>query len=304
MSSESGRPAPRPGIVPLRPLALGDVLVGAVGYIRANPISTLGVTAVLMVVAQAIQLIVELAVPRIDPADLAAGRIDGLAGSAAGTFLSAIVGIVLGAALSGLLLVVLSRAVLGQSLGVREAWHTVARRVPGLIGLTCLVALAVGVTAVVLVLVALVVAATGSGTAIAVAVLLVLVAMAGAAYLSVRWALAPAAYVLEPIGVTAALGRSGRLVQGSWWRTFGILLLSGLLVLIPAIAVLGVLGVFTFGPPDPDPGTAVRAAIAYVVVGTFATPFVTGVTGLLYVDRRIRQERFDLDLAAYPDAPR
>jgi hypothetical protein len=302
MSSGSDRPAPRPGIVPLRPLALGDVLAGAVGYIRANPMATLGVTAVVMVVAQVIRLIVELALPRIDPADLAAGRIDGLAGSAVGLFLSAIVGIALSAALTGLLLVVLSRAVLGRHIGVREAWHAVARRVPGLIGLTLLVALAVGVTAVVLVLVALVVAATGSGTAIAVAVLLVLVATAGAAYLSVLWVLAPASYVLEPIGVTAALGRSGRLVRGSWWRTFGIVALSGLLVLIPAIAVMGVLGVFTFGPPDP--GTAVRAVIAYVVVGTFATPFVTGVTGLLYVDQRIRRERFDLDLADYPDAPR
>ena len=41
----------------------------------------------------------------------------------------------------------------------------------------------------------------------------------------------------------------------------------------------------------------VRTAIAYVVVGTFATPFGVGVIGLLYVDQRIRKERLDLDLA-------
>jgi Na+/serine symporter len=101
--------------------------------------------------------------------------------------------------------------------------------------------------------------------------------------------------VLEPIGVTAALGRSARLVRGSWWRTFGILLLSGLLVVIPAIVVMGLFGALTVGPLDT--AAMVRAVIAYAVVGTFATPFIAGVTGLLYVDQRIRKERLDLDLA-------
>ncbi|TWF76765.1 hypothetical protein FHX44_112660 [Pseudonocardia hierapolitana] len=298
----SGGQAPRPGIVPLRPLAVGDLLAGAVGYIRADPLPTIGVTAAVMVVTHVIQLIVELALPRIDPADLAEGRTGGLAAAAAGGFLSGIVGIVLGAALTGLLLVVLSRAVLGQRVDVREAWQAVAHRVPGLVGLTFLVALAVGAIAVVPVLIALVVGATGSGRMIALGVLLVLLAVAAAAYLSVRWVLAPAAYVLEPIGVTAALGRSSRLVHGSWWRMFGIMLLSGLIVVIPAVVVLGVFG--ALAPEPQDTGTLVRAAIAYIVVGTFVTPFVTGVTGLLYVDQRIRRERLDLELARYPSAPR
>jgi hypothetical protein len=146
------------------------------------------------------------------------------------------------------------------------------------------------------------VAAMGSGSAIALAVLLVLVAVAGTVYLSVLWVLAPAAYVLEPIGVMAALGRSIRLVTGSWWRTFGILLLTALLVGIPAIVVMGLFGAFSVDPADP--GVLVRTAIATVIVSTFLTPFFTGITGLLYIDQRIRQERFDLELANYPAAPR
>lgn len=249
----------------------------------------------MVAVGQVLQLIVELIVPGVDQAGLASGRIGGLVASVLGGLLLAIVGIVLSAALTGLLLVVLSRAVLGQRIGLREAWHAVASRLPGLVGLTVLITVAIGALFLVVMLPALVVAATGSATAIGLAFLLACVAVAGAAYLSVLWALAPAAYVLEPIGVPAALGRSGRLVRGSWWRTFGVLLLSAFLVALPAIVVMGLFGTFTFRPAVA--GLAVRAAIAYLIVGTFATPFVVGVTGLLYIDRRIRRERFDLDLA-------
>jgi len=286
---------PGPGIVPLRPLGVGDMLAGVVAYIRANPLATIGLTAAVMVVTQVLQLIVELVLPQIDPAELAEGRIGGLAASLSGAILSAVVSIVLSAALTGLLLVVLSRAVLGQRIGVTEAWQALAPRVPGLIGLTLLIGLAVGGIAMVIVMIAVVVGATGSGSAIGLGVLLVLFAVAGVAYLSVLWALAPAAYVLEPIGVTEALGRSIRLVRGSWWRTFGILLLSGLIVVIPAIVVLGLFGAFSVA--SPDTGSMIMAGIASILIGTFATPFITGITGLLYVDQRIRKERLDLDIA-------
>jgi hypothetical protein len=284
--------APRPGIVPLRPLAVGDMLAGALGYIRANPVSTLGLTAAVMGVGQVIQLIVQLALPQVDPAELAAGRIDGLAGSMVGALLSMLIAVVFPAVLGGLLVTVLSRAVLGQQVGVREAWHAVAQRVPGLIGLTALVGLTVGAIVVVPIGVGTLGAATGSPGPIVLAVLLFFVAVAGAAYLSVLWLLAPVAYVLEPIGVTAALGRSRQLVRGAWWRTFGILLLSGLLVGVPAIIVIGLFGVFT--PESPDAAAMVRAAIASLLVATFSTPFITGIVGLLYVDQRIRKERLDL----------
>jgi hypothetical protein len=36
-----------------------------------------------------------------------------------------------------------------------------------------------------------------------------------------------------------------------------------------------------------------------VVVTTFATPYFAGLTGLLYVDQRIRRERYDLQLATW-----
>jgi hypothetical protein len=280
--------------VPLRPLAVGDMLAGAFGYIRANPVSTLGLTAAVMGVGEVIHLIVQLALPQIDPAELAEGRIDGLAGSMVSGLLSMVIAVVFPAVLSGLLFTVLSRAVLGQQIGVREAWRAVAQRLPGLIGLTALVGLAVGAIVAVPFAVGLVGSATGSPWAILLAALLFFVAAVGAAYLTVVWLLAPVAYALEPIGVTAALGRSRQLVRGDWWRTFAILLLSGLIVVIPAIIIRGLFGAITLEAPDA--ATMVRAAIASLLVTTFASPFIAGIMGLLYVDQRIRKERLDLQI--------
>jgi hypothetical protein len=225
-----------------------------------------------------------------------------LVGSVLGLFGSAFVAVVLNSLLAGLLIVVLSQAVLGRRMNARHAWQAVAPRAPGLIGLTLLVALMILVVLLVPMLLALVAGATGSGEAIGLGAVLIVVAVAATVYLSVLWTLAPAAYVLEPIGVQAALSRSARLLRGSWWRTFGILLLSGLLVAIPAAVVMGLLG--ALGERPAGIGTSVRAAIAYVLVGAFATPFGVGIVGLLYVDRRIRRERLDLELARYPAAPR
>ncbi|OZM84002.1 hypothetical protein CFP66_06165 [Pseudonocardia sp. MH-G8] len=281
--------------MPLRPLAVGDVLSAAIGYIRANPLLTLGASAAIMLVTQVVQLVVDLTLPQPDPSALATGRVGWLA--AAGQIGSTLVAVVLGALLTGLLFVVLSRAVLGQRIDVAAAWRAVAPRLAGLIGLTLLIGVAVVAVVVVVAIPAAVVAATGSGDAILLAVVLIMVATLVAVYLSVLWVLAPAAYVLEPIGVVAAIGRSRRLVHGVWWRTFGVLLLTALLVVVPMIVVIGVLGGLSLDPEDT--GSMVRAAIGVVVASSFAVPFATGVTGLLYIDQRIRRERFDVELARW-----
>ena len=40
--------APKPGVIPLRPLGVGEILDGAISYIRANPGVTLGLSAVVI----------------------------------------------------------------------------------------------------------------------------------------------------------------------------------------------------------------------------------------------------------------
>jgi hypothetical protein len=50
----------QPGIIPLRPLTLGDIFNGAVRYIRANPKATLGLTAAVVIVTQILALILQV----------------------------------------------------------------------------------------------------------------------------------------------------------------------------------------------------------------------------------------------------
>src|SRR6476646_3719627 len=49
-------PAIRPGVIPLRPLTLTDILNGAFSYIRTNPKATLGLTTIVVVIAQLVGL--------------------------------------------------------------------------------------------------------------------------------------------------------------------------------------------------------------------------------------------------------
>ncbi|WP_343944044.1 hypothetical protein [Pseudonocardia zijingensis] len=292
---------PQPGVVPLRPLTTGDVLAGAGRFIRANPALTIGLSAVVVFVSQVLQLGLEFALPSIDPAELERGRVAGLAGAVFGGFGSGLFGIVLGTALTGVLFVALGQAVIGRHIGAGQAVKVVAPRLLGLIGLMLLISLVV-VGIFVVGMLGLVAAATGSGNGIALGLLLLLAGLVAIVYLGVLWAFASAAYVLEPIGVVDALKRSARLVHGAWWRTFGVLLLAGLIVGVAAIVVLGVFGALVDRPADLV--DLARVAIGSTVVGTFATPFTVGVTGLLYVDQRIRRERLDVELARYPADPR
>jgi hypothetical protein len=49
-------------------------------------------------------------------------------------------------------------------------------------------------------------------------------------YLYVRWYVCAQAAVVEGLRGRRALGRSGDLIKGSWWRVFGISIVIGLIV--------------------------------------------------------------------------
>ena len=46
--------APKPGVIPLRPLGLGEILDGSFATIRRNPKATLGIAAIVMTVSAVI----------------------------------------------------------------------------------------------------------------------------------------------------------------------------------------------------------------------------------------------------------
>jgi ABC-type antimicrobial peptide transport system permease subunit len=104
--------------------------------------------------------------------------------------------------------------------------------------------------------------------------------------------------------VIAALTRSRDLVRGAWLQVFGVLLVAVLVFsvlggIIGAIAGLaGAADTLSTGAV-PGTGFSIAIGLASVIVTTFATPYFAGLTGLLYVDQRIRRERYDLQLATW-----
>ena len=312
-------PALKPGVIPLRPLSLSDIFNGAVGYIRANPKATLGLTTIVVLAAQLLTLVLTIGpfaftgemgsslrgeeVPR---GVLIGASASSLAGGVA-TWLTSIL-------LTGMLTVVVGRAVFGASITVGEAWRRLRPRLWALIGFTLLEILgaAVLITIVVLIIVGIAMAAGGVAAAV-VGVPLALALIVGLVYAVTVLSFAPSLIVLERLRIVPAMKRSFKLIRHDFWRVFGIWLLGG----IVAAVISGAVSVpFSFGGQilftAVQSTTGALIALALMTIGSaisqiITTPFSAGVVVLLYTDRRIRSEAFDLVLqtgAAFgPGAP-
>jgi len=306
--------APRPGIVPLRPLGLGELLDGAYQYIRAHPRVVLGIAAVVAVVTVLVQAPFQSSyASSLQPLLVDSGstppRLDQLGGAlgalAAYSGLNLLVSLLANTVLTGLLVVVLSRSVLGAPVVARDCWEAARPRLPGLLGVVVLVAVATALAFLVPLVPAGLLGVFGAPAG-AVAGLALLGLLAGAVLAVVVWvglALAAPAYVLEGISVTAALRRAPALVRGRFWPILGVLVLAVLIVVVVAGIITGVFGLVSSGvgaaTGETDPYAPVRllvTSIGAVIAGTLTTPFQAGVTGLLYIDQRMRREGFDIEL--------
>ncbi|HXO52469.1 MAG TPA: hypothetical protein VN888_15905 [Mycobacterium sp.] len=312
-------PALKPGVIPLRPLSLSDIFNGAVAYIRANPKATLGLTTIVVVAAQILALILSvgpLAVtgslqPTLRGEEVSTGV---LLGSSASSIAGAVATGLSSILLSGMLTVVVGRAVFGASITIGEAWQRLRPRLWALIGFTVLevIGAVVLIALVVLIIVGVAVAANGVAASV-IGVPLVLALLAGLIYLGTMLSFTPSILVLERLEIFPAISRSFKLVRNDFWRVFGIRLLGQ----IVAVLIAGAVGVpFSFGGQIllVSASSTVAALIALVLlsvgsaIGQIITaPFLAGVVVLLYTDRRIRAEAFDLVLhtgAAFgPGAP-
>lgn len=309
-------PVPRPGIIALRPLTLGDIFNGAFSYIRGNPRTVMGIAVLLSAVIALLPSIGSGSM--LNDIDRVTAQVD--AGGASDAFPFSIGTLVLNAGgivvqfvgaavLAGVLAAVVGMAVLGQRPTIREAFAWFAPRTGAVLGVAGLLLL-MGVGWFVLFFGALiggVYVAVEIEPAVGVPIVLggMLLTIVLGVWVYVRTALAMPAAVLERMGAGRALARSWRLTRRSWWRTFGILLLASLVtqlvagVLATPFSLGGTLGMALI--PDTTLAAVVYAAAIFlgaVVGGAVTSPFLSGVTGLLYVDLRMRREALDLRLQA------
>jgi hypothetical protein len=280
-------PAPlKPGIIPLRPLGLSDIFNGAVGYVRANPKPTLGFTAAIVVVVQVFALIAKLGPLAADY--LAVG---------ADTFVMWLGDILL----AGILTVIVGRAVFGSTITLAEAWSKVRGRLLALIGLAALEAGGLMLLGFAGGLILAVIKVVGNGAAFVFGLPLVLAVAAIIGYFYTLLSFAPVLIVLERLPVIDSITRSIALVRNGFWRVLGIQALAAVVAIVVGYAVAapltlaGQLMVATHSSGQVLVGTTlttVGSAIGQIIT----TPFSAGVVVLLYTDRRIRAEAFDLVL--------
>lgn len=283
------QPAPKPGVIPLRPLGLGEILDGAVTTIRTYPKQMLGVSAlvatvsnlltvgaVLYVRSQTNLLAIRQPVSQYDVEGNVNAAFDALRATLVALVPALLISIVARVFLTGFLTVVVGKAVLGQPVTFSEAWQHVRPRFGPLLGASVLYTLMV----------------LGASLGF----------LVPGVWVYVLFSLTTSALILEGAKVGRAFGRSRDLVSNAWWRTFGILLLATVLAAILSYIIelpTTLLPGYRLTGTDPlsNPGLVILVTVvAGIVAGTLTQSFTAAVTTLVYIDRRMRREGMDIEL--------
>jgi hypothetical protein len=322
---------PQPGVIPLRPLGLGDILKGSFLALGRSWLPLLGFY---LLATLAVALVVFVPLLLVAAAGADGGPPAVLAFSAFGP-VGATLGVLIVSALAlAVPMVALRDTVVGRKVTWSNLWERIGSRTMRVLGtflLTACLALPF------LLVVGLGVAGIAGGIHLdgaggvvlgIVGFLLLCAGLVGMVWMVYRLIFAPAITVLEGLGPVASLRRSAALVKGDWWRIFGISYLMGMIAgAIGYVAMLLVvmIGALMLIPTFASMGSSVEAgptwgiaAIVTVVVlvllmtavQTLTITLSTYTIGLLYVDQRIRRENFAETLlaaagpqAAAPAAP-
>ncbi len=138
-----------------------------------------------------------------------------------------------------------------------------------------------------------------------------------AIYFAVRWGLFPGTIMFEKHIISTALGRSSELVNGMWWRMFGMFLAIFLLStavhatieisvgfiliatnLVSEVDLIDILewGLFGTSFEATTPFFYVISIVIHLVVHAISYAiWIIGIT-LLYFNQRIRKEGFDIEM--------
>ncbi len=124
----------------------------------------------------------------------------------------------------------------------------------------------------------------------------------GVAYFTTRWIFWIQAIVIEQYNSTGGLGRSWKLVKGSFWRVFGFLLLISLMVYFLTLGPVGAMSVGLVFLPSPLLRFVLQSILSGII-GILVAPLQYTTLTVLYYDLRIRKEGFDLQMQMQDTPP-
>ncbi|MCA1783035.1 MAG: hypothetical protein ABR500_12710 [Dermatophilaceae bacterium] len=308
----------QPGVIPFRPLGLGDIYSAAFKIIRGNPASTVGVALVIALLALLPTTPLGLWVARqgsgdfLDPeAPLGESTATDAVLVTGGQLIPTIAGSLATVALAGFIAYVTGQAVLGRKVKLPETWRGTRSHLLRVIGVSLLVSVLVFVVAAAFLAPGVVLMVAGGtsgddgllGVGLVVLLGLGLLLIPTLLFLWTRFAFVGPAVVLEGVGIGTSLKRSWQLTRLSgFWRILGIRVLTTILVsTVAQILVLPVTFALTaaivaggFSTEALVTMQVVIGAVVTLISAAATTPVTATVDTLLYVDQRIRTEALDV----------
>lgn len=311
-----GSPSPvQPGIIPLRPLGVGDLFSGTFEALSKNPFILFILPGIVTIVTGIITLVtIYFALPNFTSLVDFDGRIstDDLSTIGMTMTLRTIPFVLILLGLAGLFPAIVvpngtADAIIGKKLSAEDAFKRFKSRLLAMIGLNILWAflftLIVSVTFTVFSLVALGVNYVTDRSHTQMMMVFLLFGSVGAittflvcVFFHVRFIFAQTVCAVENLSPFKALKRSWKLTQGVAFKTLGRTILIAMVMGAIGSIFSGVLSTFTTFTISTDPQmylTAIPlAAVASTIVQMLVMPLSQTYIALMYVDERIRKENF------------
>ena len=302
----------QPGIIPLRPLTVGELFNGAFQAVRVNPQTMFGFAFAIMAVVGLVQAFFASSSTSSLTRALSSGDTDDLIyslGSSMGSFATDGLTLLATAFLSGMLALTVWDAVLGRKSSPADAWHRFSPRFVPVLLATLLIGIIEFVAIVVVLLVFLIPfflvvanaatarsldsASAGIGGALSIIFLMIVALIVIACFLTVKFAFTSSAVVLEGLGPVDAMKRSWSLSKGSFWRILGSIWLIGIVTtLITSVlgAIVGaILGVGANAAESLGLLVAFSAFVS-ALLSAVVIPVQSSFYTLMYLDERMRKE--------------
>lgn len=317
------QPAPQPGTLPKRPLTFMETLDSGFRLLRFSPGATFGIA---MIVCALGALVAALVVASVIMGSL--GALQRLAmNPEAGMGLNLVVQTGASAAslaslslvlpLSAFAAIAADAAVSRERMRLGEVWQRLRGRRLRLAGLTALafaahlVLLGIALTPGLLLLLVSPVAA------VLLATLGILCWVAATIWLFAKVSLSGAAIAVEDLGPVTALRRSWDLTRGAFWRSMGqyvvsyvlagqvmnlilgpllFILMMGFVIALLLVTLSSGEAAFSLFAIVMTAGLGLLAATAAVGASALLYAYLSGVVAVVYLDRRMRREGYDLVL--------